>query len=84
MAITMELQSVSQEDDGDYTVTVRAVREDGKILIKGKNFTCSTPSELKALIKPKFELLVYNEKKNNQIRALAQSVIDEILSEVNQ
>lgn len=84
MAITIELQQVVEEDDGTYTVIVDAKREDGSLIINGKSFSCKTAAELKAKIKPKFEMLIAIEKKKEQIRALAQGVIDEILQEVVQ
>jgi len=84
MAITIQLQQVTEEPDGVYTVTVNAVRDNGDMVISGKVFQCRNAAELKAAIKPKFEQLVAVEKKKVLIRTLAQTVIDEILIEVIQ
>ena len=84
MAIIIELQQVMEEDDGTYTVTVNAKREDGSLIISGKSFSCTSAAELKAKIKPKFERLIVVEQKKEQIRTLAQGVLDEINNEVIQ
>lgn len=84
MAITIQLQQVTEEDDGVYTVTVNALRDNGDVLISGKTFQCKTAAELKDKIKPKFEKLIAIEQKKDLIRSLAQGVIDEILEEVIQ
>ena len=82
MAIIIELQQVVEEDDGTYTVTVNAKREDGSLIMSGKSFSCTSAAELKAKIKPKFERLIAVEQKKEQIRILAQGVLDEINNEV--
>jgi len=84
MAITLQLQQVSAEENGVYTVTVNALRDNGDVLISGKTFQCKTAAELKDKIKPKFEQLIAVEQKKELIRSLAQGVIDEILEEVIQ
>jgi len=84
MAITLQLQQVSAEENGVYTVTVNALRDNGDVLISGKTFQCKTAAELKDKIKPKFEKLIAIEQKKDLIRSLAQGVIDEILEEVIQ
>jgi len=84
MAITLQLQQVSAEENGVYTVTVNALRDNGDVLISGKTFQCKTAAELKDKIKPKFEKLIAIEQKKELIRSLAQGVIDEILEEVIQ
>ena len=84
MAITLQLQQVTEEKDGTYTVTLNAVRDNGDILISGKTFQCNNAAELKAAIKPQFEKLILIEQKKEQIRAIAQGVLDEIISEVVQ
>jgi hypothetical protein len=84
MAITIELQQVTEEETGTYTVTVNAVRDNGDVLISGKVFQCTSAAELKGKIKPAFEKLILREKRKNNIRTLAQGVIDEIMGEVIQ
>lgn len=84
MAITIQLQQVTEEDDDVYTVTVNALRDNRDVLISGKTFQCKTAAELKDKIKPKFEKLIAIEQKKDLIRSLAQGVIDEILEEVIQ
>ena len=84
MAITIQLQQVTEEPDGVYTVTINATRDNGDLVISGKTFQCRTAAELKNKIKPKFERLIAIEQKKEMIRNLAQSVIDEILQEVIQ
>jgi len=84
MAITIQLQQVTEEKDGTYTVTVSAVRENGDVLISGKTFQCTNAAELKAVLKPKFEELIAVEKKKSEIRNIAQGAINEILIEVTQ
>jgi hypothetical protein len=84
MAITIQLQQVTEENDGVYTVTVNALRDNGDVLISGKTFQCRTAAELKDKIKPKFKKLIAIEQKKELIRSLAQGVIDEILNEVIQ
>jgi hypothetical protein len=84
MAITLELQQVLEEEDGSYTVTLNAKRDNGDVLISGKTFSCTNAAELKAAIKPKFERLIAIEQKKEQIRVIAQGVLDEIISEVIQ
>ena len=84
MAITIQLQQVTEEPDGAYTVTINAFRDNGDLVISGKTFQCRTADELKAQIKPKFEQLIAVEQKKELIRGIAQGVIDEILNEVIQ
>ena len=84
MAITIQLQQVTEEENGVYTVTINALRDNGDVVISGKTFQCRTAAELKDQIKPKFEKLIAIEQKKETIRNLAQSVIDEILQEVIQ
>ena len=84
MGITLELQQVTEEDDGTYTVTINALRDNGDIIISGKTFSCTNAANLKTAIKPKFERLIAIEQKNEQIRTLAQGVLDEIINEVTQ
>jgi len=84
MAITIQLQQVAEEEDGIYTVTINALRDNGDVVISGKTFQCRTAAELKDKIKPKFEKLIAAEQKKELIRSLAQGVIDEILNEVVQ
>lgn len=84
MAITIEIQQVVEEKDGRYTVYVNAIRGDGTVIIRGKTFQCINAEGLKADIKPKFEQLIRMEERKEQIRVLAQGVIDEIMSEVVQ
>ena len=84
MAITIQLQQVTEEEDGTYTVTINALRDNGDVVASGKTFQCRTAAELKDKIKPKFEKLIAIEQKKEMIRNLAQSVIDEILNEVIQ
>ena len=84
MAITIKIQQVVEEKDGRYTVYINAVRGDGTVIIRGKTFQCTNAAELKTAIKPRFEALVLMEERKEQIRAIAQSVIEEIMSEVHQ
>ena len=84
MAITIQLQQVTEESDGAYTVTINAYRDNGDLVISGKTFQCRTAAELKDQIKPKFEQLIAVEQKKELIRGIAQGVIDEILEEVIQ
>jgi len=84
MAITIQLQQVTEEEDGAYTITINAIRDNGDLVISGKTFQCRTAAELKNQIKPKFEKLIAIEQKKELIRSLAQGVIDEILEEVIQ
>jgi len=84
MAITIQLQQVTEEPDGAYTVTINAIRDNGDFVIKGKTFQCRSAAELKNKIKPKFEQLIAVEQKKELIRGIAQGVIDEILNEVIQ
>ena len=58
MAITIQLQQVTEEEDGAYTITINAIRDNGDLVISGKTFQCRTAAELKNQIKPKFEKLI--------------------------
>ena len=84
MALIIELQQVTEADDGSYMVTVNVVRDTGGVVLSGKTFNCTNAAELKEKIQPKFEQLIVNEQRKEQIRLVAQGVIDEILTEVPQ
>jgi len=82
--LTMELGAITREPDGTYTVSVRAVRDtDGKVAGQ-KTFQANSAAELKDAIKPVFEALVAAEKSRENIRTIAQGVLDEIMMEVTQ
>lgn len=85
MGIRLELGAVSRDDvNGVYTVRIKAIREGDNKLVAGKDFEAETAAELKAKVKPMFESLIEGEQAGDNIRSVAQKVIDEIMNEVVQ
>jgi len=84
MALTIELGQTTKKDDGTYDIYLKAVRDNGEIVTKNRLFNVASAAELKSMVKPIFEKLVASEKNKVTVRAIAQGVIDEILSEVTQ
>ena len=89
MTTTLVLKRVTEEitDDSSsdvYTVSVIAIRDGTEDVIGRKTFQVISAADLKNKVKPLFESIVAVEKRNEAMAAIAQGVLDEIMSEVNQ
>ena len=84
MSLTLKLGQIMKEDDGSYTVHVFAERDSDKKIVGNKPFNVNSAAALKIRTKPFFEKLVNIEKNRENMRARAQSAIDEIMTEVIQ
>jgi len=85
MTLRLELGGISKDDKQNiYTVQVRAIRDEDDKLVGAKDFEAKTAPDLKSKVKPVFQSLVDSEKNRENIRSVAQAVIDEIMTEVVQ
>lgn len=81
MALTMQVQQVTEEEDGTYTVYINFIddvdaRILGKLSIQGQ-----TKQELKDKLRPKWQtaLVKYGEK--TQLKNIAQAAVNELMQE---
>lgn len=81
--ITIELVNCFEEQDGSYTVKIKAIDENLQEF-GPKSFQVTSAAELKTLVKPILIQLVDAQRKSQMISEMAQAVLDEIMTEVPQ
>ena len=84
MSITLQIEHITQQDDGSFTIKLSVVMDETNKEIAAKTFQVRTKAELKTKAKSLFESLVRIENKRSELEAIAQGVINEIMAEVTQ
>lgn len=86
MAIDLILQQVTEQPDGGFAVQVQAVRQGSSEVVKNKTYSLpagANANDLKNLIRPQMVNLIAEEARRDQLAAIAQTALDELMLEVN-
>jgi len=86
MAVELLLEQVSEQNGGNFIISVRAQRAGTGDFIGKKTVELpagSTPDDLKDALRPALTNIIADEARREQLRALAQQALDELLAEVS-